>query len=127
MTDTIPLAVKGGTLQFEIFAIANCNWNPVPGIYGYFASGCQTPLKYIGKAKDFRDRHRDHHIHERALRLGCSHFIAAVVQDEDDRARWEQEIYDEYLPELNTVRPSGPVLGAGTRMIFGLAPIAPNP
>jgi hypothetical protein len=126
MKDTITLRGKSRVLTFEVYDL-DCEWHAKPGIYGYLRRWHPDHwLPYVGRTNNFQVRHQDHHVHDKALKLGCNEFFALVIEDEDERAAWEQEIYDEYRPMLNKVRPSGPVIGAGTRAIFGLAPLS-NP
>lgn len=92
---------------FEVYNL-NTGWNDVPGVY-IFARQEQNlrgevywKALYVGETGSFRDRiNPTHEKWNPALRIGCTHIHAVVVQEVARRSDLETRLIQTYEPELN--------------------------
>ncbi|MCK9390117.1 MAG: hypothetical protein M0Q01_00950 [Syntrophales bacterium] len=93
---------NGQTLEFTIYNPNTTTWNAVPGLYifTYVTQGYWKPL-YIGQANDFSIRIPSHERYAEAVRNGATHIHATVVQQANNRDRWEKMLIEAHQPSMN--------------------------
>lgn len=93
---------NGQQLEFTIHS-SNKGWSNASGLYIFsYLSGDYWRAVYIGQTDDFSSRLPNHERLDEAVRKGATHIHAAVVQQKNNRDKWEKMLIQQLKPSLNT-------------------------
>ena len=101
--NTVPWPLGNGqNLEFTICSLSTMGWPQSPGLYifTYANGGYWRPL-YIGKTTDFSARIPSHELYAEAVQNGATHIHAMVVQQAENRDRWERMLIEAHQPPMN--------------------------
>lgn len=98
------------------------HWYALPGVYAFvkiMPTGVPV-FYYVGETGSFADRFPQHEDWGNAQRLGATHVLALVVNDEPRRLRIEKELIGTLNPPLNEQHRTQPTPRGAFEPNFGL-------